>query len=76
MVARYTPHCVVGFVVFRECIQGSFVRNSDVQLREHDLKQTIYGGFPKLGVPFWVFMIRNSSILGAMLGVPPFGTLP
>ena len=36
-----------------------------------------FGGFPKLGVPFWGGpFIKDDSILGSMLGSPSFGKLP
>ena len=34
------------------------------------------GGFPKLGVPFWVPNNEDYSILGSILGSPCFGKLP
>ena len=36
----------------------------------------IFGGFPKLGVPFWGSHSKDSSILGSMLGSPFLGKLP
>ena len=35
-----------------------------------------YGGFPKLGVPFWGSQDKEYSILGSILGSPHFGKLP
>ena len=37
----------------------------------------LYGGFPKLGLPFWgVPIIRIIKILGSILRSPYFGKLP
>ena len=35
-----------------------------------------FGGFPKLGVPFWGPSNKDYSILGSILGSPQFGKLP
>ena len=34
-----------------------------------------YGGFPKLGVPFWGPNNKDYSILGSILGVPLFSEI-
>ena len=36
----------------------------------------LYGGFPKLGVPFWGLYSKDYSTLGSILGYPNFEKLP
>ena len=36
----------------------------------------IFGGIPKLGVPFWGSSYKDYSILGSILGSPYLGKLP
>ena len=38
--------------------------------------RAVYGGFPKLGAPFWGPNNKGYSILGSILGSPYFGKLP
>ena len=38
--------------------------------------QRVYGGLPKLGVPYWGPHNQDFSILGSILGSPYLGKLP
>ena len=44
----------------------------DSQLRFLGIARKVYGGFPKLGVPFGGPHSKDYSILGSTLGVPLF----
>ena len=37
---------------------------------------SLYGGFPKLEVPFWGPYNKDHTSLGSILGYPNFGKLP
>ena len=39
-------------------------------------KALLYGGFPKLDVPFWGPYNEDYTSLGSILGYPNFGKLP
>ena len=46
------------------------------QFKCRNLFGLLYGGFPKLGVPFWGPYNKDYSILGSRMGSPYFGKLP
>ena len=43
-----------------------------LSLGEIQLIEPLYGGFPKLGYPFWGPHNKDYSILGSIFGVPLF----
>ena len=48
---------------------------SEALCSTHYAQFKIFGGFPKLGVPFWgVPMIRTIVLCGSIFGFPDFGT--
>ena len=49
---------------------------NEMEAREYIGIMTLYGGFPKLGVPFGDPYNKDYGILGSILGYPNFGKLP
>ena len=55
---------------------NSSVSHADPWILGDACNPKMYGGFPKLGVPFWGVPIIRTSILGSILGYPNIGKLP
>ena len=57
-------------------VQRTFGRVVQLREKKREHAELLYGGFPKLGVPFWGPYNKDYSISGSILGSSYLGNLP